>query len=137
MPMRVLYVEDEVILAIMTAACIEEHGHEVALAHDGREGLERARAFRPDVVVTDYMMPGMDGLALVRALRQEGIDAPVVLTTAIPERQFPADALAEVDAYLGKPFEDDRLLDALRRLGPARMPPPGAAPAGRGSDPGP
>jgi two-component system OmpR family response regulator len=117
MALRVLYVEDEVILAVMTAAAIEEQGFEVEMAHDGQQGLERARAFRPDVVVTDYMMPGMDGLEMVRALRDEGIDAPVILTTAIPESQFSPGALDAVDAYLGKPFDDERLIATLHRLG--------------------
>lgn len=114
--MRVLYVEDEVLLAITVAASIEDVGFEVELAHDGQEGLDRARLSRPDLIVTDYMMPGMDGIQMIEALRREGIDAPAVLTTAIPEGQLQPGQLHHFAAYLGKPFDDGHLVEALRQL---------------------
>jgi CheY-like chemotaxis protein len=114
--MRVLYVEDESLLAFAMEVAMEGEGYAVTLARDGEEGLAYAGKFQPDVIVTDYMMPEMDGVEMVRALRQQGITVPVIMTTAVPEQDFGPDARTTFDLYLGKPFSEETLLDALRRL---------------------
>jgi CheY-like chemotaxis protein len=117
---RVLYVEDEALLAFAVEDALERGGYTVELAHDGEEGIAQARRFRPEVIVTDYMMPRMDGLSMLRALRREGITAPVVMTTAVPEKDFQPAARGEFDAYVGKPFDEDRLLEIVAGLAGGR-----------------
>lgn len=115
---RVLYVEDESLLAISMEGVMESRGFKVQLAHDGDEGIARARSFEPQIIVTDYMMPKVDGLTMVRALRDEGIQAPVIVTTAVPETDFDPELRRQFDLYLGKPFTEEELLAALRGLLP-------------------
>lgn len=113
---RILYVEDEVLLALSAEVTLQDADYEVMLAFDGREALKLAQASAPDLVITDYMMPAMDGAQLASALRQAGLAVPVLLTTAIPERDLGADIRALFDGYLGKPVEPDMLVEAVRRL---------------------
>jgi CheY-like chemotaxis protein len=87
--LRVLLVEDEALIAIMASMSLEDVGFHVTVASDGQQGYEIALQDRPDIVVTDYMMPRMSGLDMIAKLRQNGFSAPIVLATAIPEKCFP------------------------------------------------
>src|SRR5262249_34854516 len=78
-PRRVLVVDDHWDGAESTAALLRIQGHEVRTAHDGPEALEAARAFRPQVVLLDIGLPGMDGYEVARRLRQEPESGGVVL----------------------------------------------------------
>ena len=69
MARRLLLVEDSSMMRRMISAMLEEEGYEVALAVDGREGLAKAREFAPELILTDYEMPEMDGPALCQALK--------------------------------------------------------------------
>ena len=69
---RVLIVDDSVDTAKMMKVLLRYEGHDVRTAHDGHEGLTAAREFLPDVVLLDLMMPGMSGLEVAAALRQDG-----------------------------------------------------------------
>jgi len=113
---RVLYVEDEAILAIAMEGAMLDSGFSVQLAHDGDEGVLQGRHFQPQVIVTDYMMPTMDGLTMIRALRDAGVRVPVIVTTAVPEKDFGPELRGEFDLYLGKPFTEEELVDAVRQL---------------------
>lgn len=117
---RVLYVEDEALLAISMEGVLVDEGFSVELAFDGSEGLEKASQFVPDIIVTDYMMPKLDGLGMVGILREQGIDAPVIVTTAVPEEKLAPELLSNVDLYLGKPFTEAELVDALTRVAASR-----------------
>jgi DNA-binding response OmpR family regulator len=89
----------------------------VVLARDGREGFEIARCSPFDVIVLDVMLPGMDGLAVARKLRERGNQTPVLMLTA---RDAPADIVnglnSGADDYLTKPFSLDILLARLRAV---------------------
>lgn len=109
---EVLLVEDNPELRAFVAGVLAER-YNVALAVDGRDGLERARALRPDLVITDVMMPRMSGGELVRALRREAVfDAtPVLLLTARADDALRVDLLANgAQDYLVKPFLPQELL---------------------------
>jgi DNA-binding response OmpR family regulator len=89
----------------------------VDTAHDGETGLELALSGAYDALIVDRMLPGRDGLEIVRALRAEGMDVPALMLTArseLPERVEGLDAGA--DDYLGKPFAFEELLARLRAL---------------------
>lgn len=127
---RVLIIEDNADLAYGLRSNLEFEGHEVEVAEDGVAGLDRARASRPELVILDLMLPGMDGYRVLRALREERLEMPVLVLTARGEeadkvRGFRLGA----DDYVTKPFGLLELLARvealLRRSGAARAPAPG------------
>lgn len=113
---KVLYVEDEALLAISMETVLLDAGYIVALAHDGEEGVAQAVSFLPEVIVTDYMMPRMDGPSMLKELENRGLKVPVVLTTAVPEQDITDDVRSQFDVYLPKPFSERDLLAAVNGL---------------------
>ena len=79
---NLLLVEDEQMLAEILSDTLTDKGFNVRTAYDGLSALERWRKERADVIVTDVMMPKMDGYSLVKALRAEGCDVPILFLTA-------------------------------------------------------
>lgn len=115
--MRVLVIEDEVALADAVARGLEAEGFEVAVAHDGLVGLERARAERFDLIVLDIMLPGMNGYRVCRTLRDEEIWTPILMLTAKDGEYDEAEALdTGADDFLSKPFSFVVLVARLRAL---------------------
>lgn len=107
-------------------------GYEVLTASDGREGLEVARSTKPDIILCDVMMPKLDGLGVLRAIRNipELAGTPFVFLTARAERQdFRAGMDLGADDYLTKPFSGDELLRVLQTRSVKKQPPfnPGEA----------
>jgi DNA-binding response OmpR family regulator len=124
--MQVLVVEDERRMAELLRQGLEEEGHSVILAGDGKEGLAMAEAHAFDVIVLDVMLPEMDGFAVARKLRAARNQTPILMLTA---RDAPEDQIAGLnlgaDDYLVKPFAFDVLLARLRavsRRGPIPQP---------------
>lgn len=117
--LRVLLVEDAPFLRYAFGRLLRLHGYEVMEANDGREALDCLGAFRPHVVVTDLMMPVMDGIELIRRLRDdpETSDLPVVAITAdaTPQAEARAREAGAVD-FITKPIDLPALLDRLRAL---------------------
>lgn len=115
--MQILIVEDDRKLAHQLRKGMEEHGHAVALASEGLAGLEIAKHGEFDVLVVDVMLPGLDGLSIVRRLRSAKRTTPILLLTA---RDAADDIVAGLDAgaddYLTKPFAFRVLLARLRAL---------------------
>ena len=113
--MRVLVVEDETKVAAFVKAGLEEHGFAVEVCHDGDTAAARAAADSFDALVLDVMLPGRDGLSVLRTLREARNTVPVVLLTArgdLPERIEGLNLGA--DDYLAKPFS---MLELVARLG--------------------
>ncbi len=125
--MRILVVEDDAATAAYVRRGLEEAGHVVDLAGDGQDGLFLASGGGYDVMVVDRMLPKLDGLALVRALRAAGIETPALFLTA---RAGVGDRIEGLEAggddYLVKPFAFGELLARLHAL--ARRPPLRQAP---------
>ena len=120
--MRILIVEDDRKLARQLKKGVDEFGHSSTLAFDGIEGMETAQGSEFDVLVLDVMLPKMDGISIVRQLRQKRIGTPILLLTA---RDTPDDISAGLDAgaddYLTKPFAFKVLLARLRALARRRQ----------------
>ncbi len=116
--MRVLIAEDDRKLARQLEKGLAEQRHSITLAFDGLEGFAAAHQQPFDVLVLDVMMPGLDGLAVVRRLRAKGVATPILLLTA---RDSNDDIIAGLDAgaddYLTKPFSLKVLAARLRALG--------------------
>ena len=115
--MDVLLVEDDPRVARLVARSLSEAGHGVEVAHDGRDGLDRARARAWDAILLDVLLPGLDGFEVCRALRREQIGTPILMLTArdaVPDRVRGLDSGA--DDYLVKPFAPAELLARLRAV---------------------
>jgi CheY-like chemotaxis protein len=116
---RVLLVEDAPFLRYAFGRLLRLHGFDVMEVNDGREALACLCKFRPQLIVTDLMMPGMDGVELIKRLRAdpETADLPVVAITAEATEQAEQRARrAGVDDILVKPIDLPTLLDRLRAL---------------------
>lgn len=113
---RILIVDDEAVVALCMATLLEDEGYRVVTATDGMEGAERARRRQPDLIITDLMMPRMDGLAMIHELRTRGVSIPIILTTSVPEESLRDHSY---DSYLQKPYYEDDLLRHVRKLLPA------------------
>ena len=113
---RVLLVEDEAMLLLFASMTLEDDGHDVRTAPNGLRGLEFARAEEFDVIVTDFMMPEMDGIAMLSALRAEGRDLPAIMVTAIPRGQLPIEGHPPFDDYISKPYDEGELAARIRTL---------------------
>lgn len=112
---RVLVVDDETNIVDLLAASLRFQGFEVDTATSGMEALDRVRKARPDAVILDVMMPGMDGFGVLKRLRDRGIDAPALFLTARDSLQ---DKLAGfnlgADDYVTKPFSLEEVVARLR-----------------------
>ncbi|MBC3763496.1 response regulator transcription factor [Quadrisphaera oryzae] len=115
--MRVLVVEDEQRLAALLVQVLTEEGWTATAVHDGAAGLAAARAGGVDLVVLDWMLPDLDGPAVLQALRAEGHAVPVLVLTARTALEDRVTALdVGADDHLAKPFEVAELLARLRAL---------------------
>ncbi|TZG27134.1 response regulator transcription factor [Sphingomonas montanisoli] len=116
--MRILFVEDDADTLQFVTASLEQAGHMVVSMKDGRDGLFEATGGGFDVIVVDRMLPGLDGLSLVKALRAAGDTVPVLMLTAVGGIADRVEGLdAGADDYLVKPFAFSELLARLHALG--------------------
>ena len=123
--MWILVVEDEPAMGELLRQGLEEQNHAVTLARDGNEGLAAAESCNFDAIVMDVMMPGLDGIEVVRRLRRAGGQAPILMLTA---RDAATDIVKGLDAgaddYLTKPFSLKVLLARLRAISRRAAQPP-------------
>jgi DNA-binding response OmpR family regulator len=124
--MQVLVVEDERRMAELLRQGLEEEGHTVVLAPNGKEGLAVAESYSFDVIVLDVMLPGMDGFAVAKKLRAARNQTPILMLTARDAAHDVIEGLnLGADDYLVKPFSFDVLLARVRaiaRRGPIPQP---------------
>jgi two-component system, OmpR family, response regulator len=116
-PVRVLVVDDEATLSELLSMALRYEGWEVRTAGDGSSAVRTAREFRPDAVVLDVMLPDFDGLEVLRRMRAESAEVPVLFLTAkdaVEDRI--AGLTAGGDDYVTKPFSVEELVARLRGL---------------------
>ncbi|MCB1970111.1 MAG: response regulator transcription factor [Geminicoccaceae bacterium] len=122
--MKILIIEDDPSTADFMRKGLTEAGHAVDVAHDGRKGLLMAASESFDSIVTDRMLPELDGLAVIRTLRATGNTTPVLVLSALGEVDDRVEGLkAGGDDYLVKPYAFSELLarlEALDRRGSSR-----------------
>jgi len=115
--MRVLLAEDEKKVAEFIRRALREAGFTVDMVHRGDEAMEKARTTPFDAIVLDVMMPGRDGLSVLRQLREERVHTPVLFVSARGEPVERVEGLdAGADDYLAKPFDMDELVARVRAL---------------------
>lgn len=125
--MRILIVEDDAETNAFVAQGLTQAGHQVAVSTDGRDGLFKATGGEFDAIVLDRMLPSLDGLALVKALRAAGDITPVLMLTAVGGIADRVEGLESgADDYLVKPFAFSELAARLNAL--ARRPAPRSEP---------
>jgi len=118
MSLRILVIDDHTLFRVGLQGLLAHRGIEVVGAvGDGREGLDLADKLRPDVVLLDMRMPGMDGLGVLRHLRQSGLKMPIAMLTTSSNEQDLVEALRSgAQGYLIKDMEPDDLVVALRDI---------------------
>ena len=118
MPLKILYVEDETDLRISIRMILEMYYETVLSCTNGMEGLAIFNREHPDVVVSDIMMPVLDGLEMARKIREISQETPVILTTAFTETAYLLKSIElGISAYVRKPFNCEELVVAINRLG--------------------
>ena len=117
---RILIIDDEASVHKVLSAYLKAEGYEFQSAYDGPQGLEAARSFKPDIIVLDVMLPGMDGIELLAKLRRESNIYVIMLTARSEETDKIVGLSVGADDYLTKPFSPRELIArikaALRRL---------------------
>jgi two-component system alkaline phosphatase synthesis response regulator PhoP len=117
---KILIIDDEPSIVNLVTAYLKPEGFEVFTAQDGNAGLKAARAFKPDVIVLDLMLPGLDGLEVLTRLRRESQVYVILLTAKTEETDRVIGLSMGADDYVTKPFSPRELVArikaALRRL---------------------
>lgn len=115
--MRVLIVEDEMRLADSIGELMKEQKYAVDIVYDGKDGYDYAASGIYDVIILDIMLPGMNGFEIVKSLRRQKINTPVILLTARDETSDKVRGLdCGADDYMTKPFQVEELLARVRAL---------------------
>jgi two-component system, NtrC family, response regulator AtoC len=115
--MKVLVVDDDAGLRKSLTLILKDAGYEVRTAPDAEQGLEMAKGERPDMILVDVRMPGMDGLGFVETYKKEGGEAPVLVMTAYGGMDLAVEAMKRgAYDYLPKPFGGEEVLLALRKV---------------------
>jgi len=117
---KILVIDDEPAITNLVSAYLRTEGYEVYTAADGNAGLKAARAFKPDLVILDLMLPGIDGIELLSRLRRESEVYVIMLTARTEETDKIVGLSVGADDYVTKPFSPRELVArvkaALRRL---------------------
>lgn len=117
---KILVIDDEPSIVNLVTAYLKPEGYEVHTAMDGPAGLKAARAFKPDLIILDIMLPGMDGIELLSRLRRESEVYVILLTAKTEETDKVVGLSVGADDYVTKPFSPReltaRVKAALRRL---------------------
>ena len=102
----ILVVEDEFGIAEVLQSALTDAGHDVVIAINGKQGLERLKETRPDLVILDFMMPVLDGPSMLREMKRtpEFSSIPVMLMSSLPQSTVMQEAGGKYDGFLRKPF---------------------------------
>ncbi len=116
MAQKIMLVDDEPDITTVIKASLEKEGFEVACCGDGRKAWEDICAFKPDLIVLDVMLPGVDGWSLQKRLAEEPATQglPVIVITALEPAKALFSKAPQVAAFLSKPFDPKELLEKIR-----------------------
>ena len=114
----ILVVEDEFGIAEVLASVLTDAGHGVITAINGRQGLERLKETRPQLVLLDFMMPVLDGPAMLRIMRSspEGHDIPAIIMSSLPEPAVAEAVSGMYSGFIRKPFKLRAVIDMVERV---------------------
>ena len=123
---KILVIDDEPSIVNLTTAYLKPEGYEVYTAADGVGGLKAARAYKPDLIVLDLMLPGMDGMELLSQLRRESNVYVILLTAKTEETDKVVGLSVGADDYVTKPFSPRELVARIKAALRRQQPGPGA-----------
>ena len=113
---KILVIDDEPSIVNLVTAYLKPEGYEIYTVSDGEAGLKAARAFKPDLIVLDVMLPGMDGIELLTRLRRESDVYVIMLTARTEETDKIVGLTVGADDYVTKPFSPRVLIARVRSL---------------------
>ncbi|MEK6659866.1 MAG: response regulator transcription factor [Campylobacterota bacterium] len=117
--LKILLVEDEENLARLLKEAIGDNFHSFTVAKDGMDGIELFKKNKPDIVITDIMMPRLSGLDMAKELKKTNPDTPIIILSAFSEKEKLFSAIdIGINKYFLKPFDTDELLDYIRSITP-------------------
>jgi CheY-like chemotaxis protein len=114
----VLVMDDDLALQTVLEIALRDAGYEVILANDGQEGIEKLTTLNPNLVISDIMMPQMDGVETFQRIKEQLQDngIPIFIMTALSRKPWFADLEAEGAVIIQKPFEIDELLHLVHDM---------------------
>jgi len=117
---KVLIVEDAPFIREMIKEILESHDYTVVgEASNGIEAIEKYESLKPDIVLMDILMPGMDGLSAIAKIKEIDNDAKIIVVSALVKETLRKEALrAGATEFVAKPFQVEKLLDAVRSIVP-------------------
>ena len=125
---RILCIDDNRHGCFARQSVLEEHGYQVVVANSGKEGLEKFRTEKIDLVIVDYLMPEMNGAEVIRHIRQRNPRIPIILHSGYAERLALEEKVVEADAVLQKgPREIKELLETVKEMLRKRFKKPAAS----------
>ena len=113
---KILVVDDEPNILKLISAYLEPEGYKVYTAEDGVSGLKAARAFEPDLIILDLMLPGMDGIEVLTRIRRESETYVILLTAKTEEMDRVVGLTIGADDYVTKPFSPREILAIVRKV---------------------
>ncbi len=115
--LKILIVEDELKLSKLLKEAISDHFYSVTVANDGIEGIKKFELVRPDIVITDIMMPKLDGLEMTKKLKSLDENLPIIVLSAFSDKDKLLKAIdVGINKYFIKPFDPDELIEYISDL---------------------
>ncbi len=116
--LKILYVEDEVILRDITVKSLSSVVKEIVVASNGKEGLEKFHAQNFDLIITDIAMPIMNGIDMMKCIRESNKEIPILITTAFGSQNVNISELSKygMNAYVMKPIDIMKLVQTIDEL---------------------
>ncbi|MCY6960044.1 Na-translocating system protein MpsC family protein [Clostridium brassicae] len=114
---KVLYVEDEEVTRIITKKILKKIVGKIFIAKDGQEGLELFKKYKPEIVVTDLRMPILDGIDMIKNIRQFNQECGIIINTEVEDIDYILKSVdIGIDKYIVKPIEEKEIVEALRKV---------------------
>lgn len=118
--LKILIVEDEARLSKLLKEAIGEFFFSVIIANDGQEGLKKYKANKPDIVITDIMMPNCDGLEMTKMIKELDSEIPIIVLSAHSDREKLLKAIdIGINKYFIKPFDPDEVIEHINKIAPS------------------
>jgi DNA-binding response OmpR family regulator len=115
LPKKILIIDDDLFLQSMLNFALSNAGYVIEMADDGIEGLEKLASMQPDLVISDIMMPNMDGVEMFRQIKERLQDSgtPIIIMTALGRKPWFNELEADGAVIMQKPFKIDLLIDLV------------------------
>lgn len=115
--LKILIVEDEKRLAQLLKEAINDSFYKVVIAKDGTEGLKKYKTFKPDIIITDIMMPKLDGLDMTIKIKEIDSNIPIIILSAHSDKEKLLKAIdVGINKYFIKPFDPDEVIEHIKKL---------------------